>query len=114
MPLARMGRRAKAAAAIDRLAGAGFPLVVDAAWLEVIASVADAVAELGHRDGDRLLLPIITPYADRFATGATGGICFGSMHRYAGLLAHCAGDADAAGTHSGVRWRPIAAPVRRC
>lgn len=99
MPLARMGRRAEAAAVVDRLAAAGFPLVVDAAWLEVIASVADAVAELGHRDGARLLLPIISPYADRFATGATGGICFGSMHRYAGLLAHCAGDLGTADAH---------------
>jgi tetratricopeptide (TPR) repeat protein len=84
---------------IDRLAGAGFPLVVDAAWLEVIAGVAEACAELGHREGARGLLPIITRFADRFATGAFGAICFGSMHRHAGLLAHCLGDFDTADEH---------------
>jgi len=96
LPLARMGRRAEAIAVIDRLAAAGFPLVVDAAWLEVIASVAEACAELAHRDAAQQLLPIISPYADRFATGGTGAICFGSMHRHLGLLAKCVGDLDEA------------------
>lgn len=99
LPLVRMGRRAEAAAVIDRLAAGGFALVVDAAWLEVIAGVAEACAEIGHTDGARQLLPIITPYADRFATCAFGAICFGSMHRHVGLLAHCAGDLDDADTH---------------
>ena len=99
LPLARMGRRAEAAAVIDRLAAAGFPLVVDAAWLEVIAGVAEACAELGHRDGAIRLLPIIAPHADRFATGAVGAVCFGSMHRHVGLLAHCAGRLDEADEH---------------
>lgn len=99
LPLARMGRRAEATAVIDRLAAAGFPLVVDAAWLEVIAGVADACAQLGHRDAAQQLLPIISPYADRFATGAIGAICFGSMRRHLGLLAHCAGDLDEADAH---------------
>lgn len=99
MPLAQMGRRAEAAAVVDRMTAAGFPLVVDGAWLEVIAGVADGIAELRHREGARTLLPIITPFAERFATGATGGICFGSMHRYVALLAHCAGDFATADTH---------------
>jgi tetratricopeptide (TPR) repeat protein len=99
LPLARMGRRAEAAAVIDRLAAAGFPLVVDAAWLEVIAGVAEACADLGHGEAARLLLPIISPYADRFATGGIGAVCFGSLHRHVGLLAHCVGDLDDADTH---------------
>ena len=96
LPLARMGRSAEANASIDRLAAVGFPLVVDAAWLEVIASVAEACAELRHREGAKLLLPLLMPYADRFATGAIGAICFGSMHRHVALLAHCAGELDLA------------------
>lgn len=99
LPLTRMGRRAEAAGVIDRLAAAGFPLVVDGAWLEVIASVAEAVAELGLREVARDLLPLIRPYADRFATGGLGAICFGSMHRHAALLAQCAGDLAAADAH---------------
>ncbi|WP_219417411.1 ATP-binding protein [Pseudonocardia nigra] len=99
LPLARMGRRAEASAMIDRLAAAGFPLVMDAAWLEVIAAVAEACAEVGHREGARRLLPIIAPFADRFATGAFGAVCFGSMHRHAGLLAQCLGDFDTADEH---------------
>jgi hypothetical protein len=65
----------------------------------VIASVAEACVELGHRDAAQQLLPIISPYADRFATGGIGAICFGSMHRHLGLLAECAGDLDEADAH---------------
>lgn len=99
LPLARMGRRAEAGAVIDRLAAAGFSLIVDAAWLEVIATVAEACAELGRREAAQELLPIILPYAGLFATGATGAVCFGSMHRHIGLLAQCVGDLDEADEH---------------
>lgn len=99
LPLVRMGRRAEASAVIDRLAANDFDLVMDAAWLEVIASVAEACVEVGDQNAARQLLPIIAPYADRFATGGTGAICFGSMHRHAGLLAHCAGELDRADEH---------------
>jgi len=94
LPLVRMGRHAEARAVLDRLTAGGFDLVVDAAWLEVIASVAEATAEAGHREGARTLLPLLEPYADRFATGATGGICFGSMSRMLALLNHCVGRLD--------------------
>ena len=99
LPLARMGRRAEACAVIDRLASNGFELVMDAAWLEVIASVAEACAEVSDNNAAQQLLAMVVPYADRFATGGTGAICFGSMHRHAGLLAHCSGDLDRADDH---------------
>lgn len=94
LPLMRMGRHAEARAVLDRLTANEFGLVMDGAWLEVIASVAEACAEAGHREGARTLLPILEPYADRFATGATGGICLGSMSRMLALLTHCAGKLD--------------------
>lgn len=94
LPLARMGRHAEARAVLDRLTAVGFDLVMDAAWLEVIASVAEACAEVCHREGAEVLLPIVEPYADRFATGATGGICFGHMSRMLALLTQCLGRLD--------------------
>lgn len=94
LPLVRMGRHAEARAVLDRLTAGGFDLVVDAAWLEVIASVAEACAEAGHRQGARTLLPLLEPYAERFATGAIGGICFGSMRRILARLNHCIGRLD--------------------
>lgn len=94
LPLARMGRTAEARALLDRLAGTGFELVRDGAWLEVIASVAEACAEVDHADAARQLLPLLEPYADRFATGGMGAICLGSMARFVGRVAHCAGRLD--------------------
>lgn len=94
LPLSRMGHHAEAKAVLDRLTAGGFHLVMDSAWLEVIASVAEACAEVGHRPAAETLLPLLQPYADRFATGALGGICFGSMNRLLGLLAHCVGRLD--------------------
>lgn len=96
LPLARMGHHVEARAVLDRLAARGFPLVRDGAWLEVIASVAEACAELRHRDAAARLLPLLEPFADRFATGAFGAICLGSLHRHVGLLAHCSGRLDQA------------------
>lgn len=101
LPLTRMGRHAEARAVLDRLAAAGFPLVMDGAWLEVTASVAEGCAELGHVDAARILLPLMQPYAERFATGATGGICFGSLSRHLGLLAHCCGELDESDAYFG-------------
>ncbi len=94
LPLARMGRHAEARAVLDRLTAGGFDLVRDAAWLEVIASVAEACTEVGHQDGALKLLPILEPYADRFATGAIGGICLGSMSRILALLTQHVGRLD--------------------
>lgn len=94
LPFARMGRTGEARALLDRLAATGFNLVRDGAWLEVIASVAEACAEVGHADAARKLLPLLEPYADRFATGGMGAICLGSMSRFVARLAHCAGRLD--------------------
>lgn len=94
LPLVRMGRQAEARAVLDRLTAGGFDLVMDAAWLEVIASVAEACAEAGHQEGAGTLLPILEPYADRFATGAIGAVCLGSMSRMLALLTHCTGRLD--------------------
>ncbi len=94
LPLARMGRHAEARAVLDRLAAAGFPLVVDGAWLEGIATVAEGCAEVGHRGAAEQLLRLLEPYAGRFATGGIGAVCFGSVARHLGLLAHCVGRFD--------------------
>ena len=99
LPLTRMGRHAEARAVLDRLTAGGFDLVRDAAWLEVIAGVAEACAEVGHREGARILLPILEPYADRFATGAIGGICLGSMNRMLALLTQQVGRFDESDSH---------------
>lgn len=99
LPLARLGRHAEARAVLDRLTAGGFDLVMDAAWLEVIASVAEACTEVGHREAAGTLLPILEPYADRFATGAIGGICLGSMSRMLALLTQHVGSLDESDSH---------------
>jgi len=103
LPLALMGRQVEARGILDRLTATGFPLVMDAAWLEVIASVAEACAALSHSEAAATLMPLLEPYADRFATGGLGAVCFGSLSRHLGLLAHCTGrfdDADAYFRHA--------------
>lgn len=99
LPLARAGRTAEARARLDWLVAAGFPLIRDGAWLEVIASVAEAAADLRHREAAAALLPMLAPYADRFATGGIGSICLGSMSRHLGLLAGTVGRFDDAEAH---------------
>jgi len=99
LPLALLGRRAEARAVLDRFADRGFQLVVDAAWLEVIAGLAEGCAELGDAAAAATLYSLIEPHADRFATGATGGMCLGSLHRHLGLLAACQGLFDVADGH---------------
>ena len=99
LPLARAGRTAEAHARLDRLVAGRFPLVHDGAWLEVIASVAEAAAGLRHREAAAALLPMLAPYADRFATGGIGAICLGSMRRHLGLLTATIGRLDDAEAH---------------
>lgn len=99
MLLARMGRHAEARGLLQRLAAADFPLHRDAVWMETIGAVAEGCAILDDAAVAERLLPLLEPFADRFATGTSvGALCLGSMSLPIGLLASCLerwDDADA-------------------
>jgi class 3 adenylate cyclase len=56
----------------------------DSIWRSSVANAADAIAELGWVEAAEVLLPLIRPYADQFATNGTS--CTGPVARSLGRL----------------------------
>lgn len=84
------GDLAGARADYEQLAARGFELPPDSNWLLAIAVLADTAATIGDRDGARVLINLLEPYADRHVVLN----CFGGGGAYWGPVAHHLGRLD--------------------
>jgi DNA-binding winged helix-turn-helix (wHTH) protein/tetratricopeptide (TPR) repeat protein len=85
------GRLAEARAAFDTLAARNFrdlPQVGGpSVWLGVVATLADACADIGDRRHAATLYDLLQPYARQWVVFQYGYACLGSVQRFLGRLA---------------------------
>jgi tetratricopeptide (TPR) repeat protein len=61
-------------------------------WLPEMAQVAEVAAITGHRPAAEALLPLLSPYADRYCVEGAGAAFAGSVRWYLAMLTRLVGD----------------------
>ena len=68
-------------------------------WLPALAMASETCVLLGDVERARLLYALLEPFEDRVCTAGYGTICWGSVARHLGQLAHLLGEHDRAEAH---------------
>lgn len=95
----QLGQRSRAEEVFAQLAGDGFALPKDLAWLVAMSLLAMVCEELQDFVRARQLYDQLVPYANRSAVAGPGVLSLGSVSRYLGLLATTMGAWDDAHRH---------------
>jgi hypothetical protein len=101
LPLAHMlrGEREEGLAAFEDLARDDFAAISrDMFWFTAVCIVSEACALIGDAERAEVLYAMLAPYSERMVQ-VTQAACFGSAHRFLGLLAMTAGRTDDAAAH---------------
>ena len=101
LPLAHMirGEREEGMAVFEDLARDDFAAVArDMFWFTAVCIVSEACALIGDAARAEVLYGMLAPYRERMVQ-VTQAACFGSAHRFLGLLAATMGELDTASEH---------------
>jgi hypothetical protein len=71
----------------------------DVSYTSCLALLGEAAAAMGAADHSGRLRELLAPHTGRLVVGGVGIVCLGSVDRYLGMLAACAGDTAGALEH---------------
>jgi len=99
--LVDLGRDTEARSNLELLTTDGAPALAEGVpnWLPAGVLLAEACAVLESPPAAEVLAARLGPHAGTMAVEADGAVCYGSVSRALGLLAHTTGDLDAASAH---------------
>jgi tetratricopeptide (TPR) repeat protein len=98
--LVERGELDDAAGQLDALADDDFAsLPADGNWIAAVSQLVEVCRRLGDGDRAKRLYRRLAPFAELNAVVALSVICYGSSHRYLGLLAAIAGERERAREH---------------